>query len=544
MPSATVLGFRLAQFLEFARNQFVRNRRQIWLLCLITALGRLTSASAFDVSYWVWQREEPLTQDELTQLSAQDVHTIYWHVGELENRGDQWQWKTRFPFPPKAPIHFVPVVRLVSHERQPFSPASTSSLVRSLTPAARLTGELQLDYDAPDRLLDDYGRALATIHEITPHLTITALPHWSRPDHLRALAPSVDELFPMLYDFEAEPVLPREGPHALIVPETMLKMLGDWSACPKPWHAGLPTFARLTVYDATGKSRGQIRNWNWDEVCLNHALIGPSKPLPGATVLRAQGPLHISNVRLQTGDQLIVRLVERSALRDAIKAAGQKNARGVTLFRLPDSTASSGWSLAQLSHLEAKPHLTLQPTDPPNALVLTNDSAADLEPRLPSSNQNERGYTVEIAADSPIFREAEAGDFVTVAGSRQTGEGVKRVAIPFATQLVFTFSQLGAGQSLKTGLIQLVPAASFRHARYRVRITKKNGNHSNEASYVLPWQSLHGGHRLCHGWRLVRSSGQVRGHPRYAAGKVARRNFSGNVDHPRRRPAARYRNAR
>jgi hypothetical protein len=273
----------------------------------------------------------------------------------------------------------------------------------------------------------------------------------------------------MLYDFEAEPILQNESPQPLIAPMKMAKMLTDWSACTKPWHAGLPTFARLTVYDAEGKSRGQIRNWNWEEVCLNRALLRAPTSSMGTSVLRAHAAVAISNTRLRKDDQLVVRLTDRSALRDAIEQAKKSSALGVTFFRLPDASASSGWSLLQLLHLDGKPKLSLQRTDSEDSLTVQNDGTTDLEPCAWSGQGEEPGYALEIAADSAIFREAEAGEFATVTGYREATDGLKRVAIPFATRLACSFSQLRAKQSLKTGLIQLAPGASFQHARYRFR---------------------------------------------------------------------------
>src|SRR6266496_4919038 len=80
------------------------------------------SSHAHDLRYWVWQRDDPLDEQELTELAAQNVDTIYWQVGELENIGSRWRWKARFdlPLPNAAHIRFVPVVRLVSREHQPF----------------------------------------------------------------------------------------------------------------------------------------------------------------------------------------------------------------------------------------------------------------------------------------------------------------------------------------------------------------------------------------------------------------------------------------
>jgi uncharacterized membrane protein YbaN (DUF454 family) len=60
-----------------------------WFVSLMAIVGLLMSVLpgfAFDLSYWIWQRSEPLSESELSELAKQDVHTIYWHVGELEKK--------------------------------------------------------------------------------------------------------------------------------------------------------------------------------------------------------------------------------------------------------------------------------------------------------------------------------------------------------------------------------------------------------------------------------------------------------------------------
>src|SRR5207248_9758272 len=152
--------------------------------------------------------------------------------------------KARFNFPSSdaARIRFVPVVRLVSREHQPFSDASIAALLTSLSSVSAKHDELQLDYDAPDRLLADYAAALKRSRTLVPRLTIVALPHWNRADYLKLLEPNVDELLPMLYDFEAEPILKDQSPLPLISPQKISKLLENWRACRKSWRAGLPVF--------------------------------------------------------------------------------------------------------------------------------------------------------------------------------------------------------------------------------------------------------------------------------------------------------------
>jgi hypothetical protein len=438
---------------------------------LILAIAAVSSAipmasTAHDVRYWVWQRDDPLDEQELAELGAQKIDTIYWQIGELENIGQTWHWKARFNFPSSntAHIRFVPVVRVVSKEHQPFSDASITALLASLSSASANHDELQLDYDAPDRLLADYAGALKRVHNLVPRLSIAALPHWSRVDYLKLLEPNVDELLPMLYDFESEPILKDQSPLPLISPEKISKLIESWRACRKPWRAGLPVFARLSVYDASQKLRGQIRNWNWDELCFNRSFQMANGGQFGASILRATKSTSIANTAIHPGDEVIVREVDRSALRGAISSALRAGAQGIVFFRLPDSTASSGWSLRQLGHLEAGPRLILRKPADSETLELSNVSDGDLKPRFGRSEVEAGGYALEIEAAMPIFREAQPGDFV----SMDAFAGEKRARVPFATRLRFQFTQLRAKENLRTGLIQLAPGADFRQTRYRI----------------------------------------------------------------------------
>jgi len=295
-------------------------------------------------------------------------------------------------------------------------------------------------------------------------LTIAALPHWGRADYLKLLESNVDELLPMLYDFEAELVLKNQSPLPLISPEKILKLIESWRACRKPWRAGLPVFARVSVYDANQKLRGQIRNWNWDELCFNPSFEMSNGGKFGASILRAIRSTSIANTAIHPGDEVIVREVDRTALRGAMSSALRAGAQGVVFFRLPDSTASSGWSLRQLGHLETGPRLILQKPADSETLELSNVSDGDLKPRFGRREMEAGGYALEIEAAMPIFREAQPGDFV----SMDAFAGEKRARVPFATRLRFQFAQLRAKENLRTGLIQLAPGADFRQTRYRI----------------------------------------------------------------------------
>src|SRR5436190_1725457 len=433
-----------------------------------------SSANAFESAFWVWQRNEPLSDAERAELSAQGVRTIYWQVGELENVGETWRWKARFALPRtgSGELRCVPVVRLESRERSPFATRSLEALLSALSPVTKGADELQIDYDAPDRLVGEYAGALKKIHALVPKLGITALPGWSRSAVWRVLEGSVDELLPMLYDFEPDPVIEGAAPLPLLDPEKLERSLAAWSQCQIAWRAGLPSFARVTLFDPSGKSRGHIREWSWDALGFNKSL-GTLRPTGlGVTVFKASAATRVTNTPVKVDQLLAVRWPDRAGLARVIDQVKKTNARGLVFFRLPDSTAPSGWSLRQLGHLDATPRLVLRKAGTPAQLELVNESDADLEPRLSGAEgkgELDRGYALELDASAAVFRDAPEGDFWRVVGQGDPENAPRSVAVPLATRLIFWFSNLRARYSVRSGMIQLAPGANFDQIRYRVR---------------------------------------------------------------------------
>jgi hypothetical protein len=430
------------------------------IVCVLLLILGAAGALGFETGYWAWQRNEPPSAEEMEELSAQGVRTIYWQVGELIENGTTWRWNGRFQLPANArEIRFVPVVRLESRERTPFSPEANASLFPALAAAAKDRDELQIDYDAPDRLLHDYAATLKEIRKLVPRLSVTALPHWARPFAVHELKGAADEMLVMLYDFEPDP---KGGePLPLISPAKIEQYLADWNASGTVWRAGLPVFARVTVMDADNKSRGHVRAWNWDDVCFNSALEIASPTNLGVTVFRAKRDTRVANAAVRSGQLVVTRTPERAALAQAAVTAPTTNAQGMVFFRFPDSTDPSGWSLRQLGHLEAAPHLSIKINPDTGAIELMNTSDADLPF---SATANARGYALQIEAPAAIFRDASVGDFWRVTGDADD----RPVTIQLATRLTFWFSHLRAHETLRTGTIRLAPTANFTQAHWRI----------------------------------------------------------------------------
>jgi hypothetical protein len=413
-----------------------------------------------------------VSADEEFELARQKVRALYWNVGELECRGASWRWKT-------APLelgdpHFrvIPVVRLTTEERAPFVPAALADLTDKLRPIAR-DGGLQIDFDCPDRLLGHYADALAAIRQTIPHLSITALTHWPRVADFPKLAQSVEEIAPMFYDMQGDPtgVSATAPPPPLLDPAQVEAALKMWSACPVPWRAGLPTFARLTVFDRTGLSRGQIPNWAWDDLCFHKDLrtLGPTHL--GVTLFRADDDIRVARTAVAKDEIVASRFVDRGALMEVLEKVRKAGAAGVIFFRLADGTDPSGWSAADLGALAGAnaPQLVLRAAGD-DRLELVNDSVRDLPVRLSGEKSDrDRGYALEIDAPAPLFREALAGDFWRVTSHiRPDSDKPVPVAVPLATRVTYWFSHLPARSRLQTGLLQLAPGASLGQIRYRI----------------------------------------------------------------------------
>jgi hypothetical protein len=447
--------------------------RFLWLFLILLSAAYGWAAS-FDRAYWVWHRTEALEPEEAAELTGQKVATLYWNVGELENRGEQWIWKNPPPYLKEvAPgFHVVPVVRLTSGEREPFAEKSLASLERKVLKAAR-AGEVQIDFDCPDRLIGAYAAALVEIRHVVPHLSITALAHWPHLPEFPALARSVEEIAPMFYDLQPDPtgVSIDAPPPPLLDPERLATTLHDWSACPIPWRAGLPTFARLTVFDPTGLSRGQIPNWSWDDFCFHKNLhtLGPTRL--GVTLLQADADIRVAGTPVARDEIVASRFVDHSALARAFDQARDAGARGAIYFRLADGSDPAGWSTADLDDVSAAhvPNLILRVLGG-ESFELVNDSDCDLAPRLAGGKSDrDRGYALEIDAPAPLFREALAGDFwrVTSHANPDSPKPVP-VAVPLATRVTYWFSHLPARSRLQSGLLQFAPGATLSPIRYRV----------------------------------------------------------------------------
>jgi hypothetical protein len=432
---------------------------------------------AFGSSYWVWHRATPLTAEEVDELARQHVTRLYWEVGEVGFQGGKWGWISQtVPRETRrwSRLEIIPVVQIIPDEGF----ASSNSELIALLKSVAESGQLQIDCDCPDRLLDRYGAFLGQLHREVPRLSLTALAHWIHHPAWPALERNAVEVLPMFYDLYPDPIQTSETnpPLPLLKPDE--PQMESWQECRIPWQAGLPTFVRVSLYDPTGRPRGHIRDWSWNEICFQKALrpLGPARF--GTALFAVDENLRLNLTPLPKGSLLAVRSADRGVIAEATAAVRRFGAQGVVYFRMPDGSDPSGWSLRQVGQFlpgePFTPKLSVRLSEG-QQVELANISDSDLPPRvLDETGAGDRGYALEVNADAPIFREAEAGEFWRVAAHVTPDTNPRPTGIPLATRLTFWFSHLRAGEVMRTGLVQLAPGVKPDKLRYRVLGTGEN----------------------------------------------------------------------
>jgi len=450
---------------------------------VVTALwlAAVSIQAETDISFWVWHRTTDILSSERDQLTNAGCKTLYWHTGMIAVREGVWTgdggWLAPANTPSSANLRCVPVLRGIIGALRSL-PREPDGLIRLLQRARERwnADEVQLDFDCPDRLLGDYAAQLARCREaIKPaRLSITALAGWAAHPDFGTLQTSVDELLPMFYDLKPDtPDQSRQGSFESLLDATVFtRHLKAWQRCQTPWRAGLPCFARVSLFDPDGRSRGHLRDWSWDQIVFHGALL--DVPLRGsglhALEVTRQTRLHATD--LLQGQKIVVREVDVNVARHCARLSRENGACGVVWFRLPVENASASWSLTQVLSLSSDAPL-LQLRVEKDALVLSNNGFSDLPPRFATQLNKQRGWQIEIETidSSPVFREVVPGDFASV----KPGSELNR-----ATRVTLWFANLKAGASRTAPLFQLAPGTAISKLRWRCL-----GDSDN-----VPWQSF------------------------------------------------------
>lgn len=388
-------------------------------------------------AFWVWHRTSALQPSEESALGKAGVRTLYWQTAECAWTGKGWDLNP-YGNPLSSPAaRIVPVFRLKPESAFLAVKDAPRELAERIRTTCGSPGEVQIDFDCPDRLLGGYAWFLRQLgRELAPtEVSITALAAWPRRPEFDQLADAVSSLAPMFYDLEADdPAEAKAERFQPMVPGGAETLIGYWKDCPKPWRAGLANFERLSVFEADGRLLGHLRGWVPDTVFF-HPEFKRRELGRGVTLFETQGAKEWSGTRLAPGMRVVHRAPELAALSRLAAAADRAGAVGVVYFLLPGPGVEAAFSVSQLAHPEQAANPVVE-VGPDGSLVLENPGPADLPSRL---------WELEIVSKHPgVFRSASPGQF-----AEMTPRG--GVSPEIAVGMVLRFSKLPAGQRLVSG---------------------------------------------------------------------------------------------
>ncbi len=459
------------------KRQTIRTWAAVTLAALTTITPDLRGAEAFGISFWVWHRTKELTTAEQQKLSAAGVNRLYWHVGDLRREESAWQGELRTP-PRVEAIEVVPVIRLGAGPETARDEATFDDLAELLADYARATNstEIQIDYDCPDRLLQNYAKLLRkTAVSLEPvRLSATALAGWPDVPGFSEVAAAVDALFPMFYDLRTDhPEQVRSGVvEPIVSAATLSTKIPRWQDCGVEWWAGLPAYARVSIFDPDGRLSGHLLNWDWDELIFHPSLRLRESSPTGVSLLDVFRDDRLGDAAITAEQTVAIRLPDVAALAAAANAARSAGGRGIAWFRLSDTNAQSMLKITELTAIsdgrQPVGELGLF-SDDRGRLVLKNQGDGTLLPRFQGlEGPNDRGRKLDVElVDGGTFLVGSAGEFLRVAGHRGVRSPTpERVPPDRAERLSFWFAGLGAGESLRTGVIRRMNDSS--RLRWRV----------------------------------------------------------------------------
>ena len=415
------------------------------LMALCACDGRKPAAEHGDLteppSFWVWHRSSELNDAEVRVLNEARTRKLYWQAAECRWENGAWVFKRIAQPMAAAPgIVILPVFRIEPQTAFLGSPDAAgrfAEMVRRWLGDAPMPGEIQLDFDCPDRLLDRYARFLTDTRKASApaEISITALASWPRHPQFRKLAAAVDSFAPMFYDLEADDAADvKAGRFQSLADPDVCKHIASWSQCPKPWLAGLPNFERLSVFAADGALIGHVRDWGYDTLFF-HPHLKRGETVNGTTVFDPVETLDLTGTRVAPGMKVVHRAPDVAELERLVEAARHAGAAGVIWFALPGPGMRAAFSVPHLTNSNAGLKLELYLADD-GSFILENPGPDDLPPGV---------WELVIRSDEPgCFRSASPGAFAEL--SLPGG-----LPAELADSLVLRFARLPAGESIVSG---------------------------------------------------------------------------------------------
>ncbi len=313
------------------------------------------------VAFWAWRAQAP-SAAEIEQVKRQTgAKLLFLRAGQLDYEQGRLRRNLRRiravsgKLPDTIETHLVyNGTRDLLAGLEKIEPAALAELIsetfktdfdRAARDGARVAG-IQLDIDAPTRLLPRYGETLRKLRERIPQgikLSITGLPTWMDSPKIGDLLDSVDFWTPQFYGASipgrVDELIPISSPTAVRQAVIKARELG------RPFYAGLTAYGYAVLYSPEGaliEARGDLDQ----SLIANHPHfeLTDSRPFDnrGASewryVYRALADVVIDGLVAHRGDLLMLDAPSAATLRATARVVREEAGSrllGVCIFRLP-----------------------------------------------------------------------------------------------------------------------------------------------------------------------------------------------------------------
>ncbi len=347
---------------------------------------RVLAVSEVPIAFWSWRTNAPSEAEINQAFTATKAQTLFLRAGQFDLTNDALRRirPVSGELPASIAVHLVyNATRDFLRGWEHLEPSAIAAniadtfradVARASNHRTRVAG-LQLDFDAPTRLLPQYATTLRRLRELLPpsiKLSITGLPTWAHSQDINAVLAAVDFWIPQCYGTNIPTHLSQRIP--ISSPTDVARTIRNVRRLNKPFYAGLSAYSYAILYAQEGgllELRGDL-DPAWAahnpslELVERQAFKDAASVSEMRYVYRAKSEIVLNGLIIKTGESLMFDLPSAESLRASARAvrenAGEK-LLGICVFRVPmeadETTLSAGEIAAALNDTPAKVATTL-----------------------------------------------------------------------------------------------------------------------------------------------------------------------------------------
>ncbi|HXG66572.1 MAG TPA: DUF3142 domain-containing protein [Blastocatellia bacterium] len=322
------------------------------------------------IAFWAWQSQAPEEADLQRAIAEARANALFLRAGQIDFEGDRLRRirALRGEFPRPIKLHLVyngTRSFLSSFERIEPLPlaAALANLYREDTERAQKEGArvigIQLDIDAPTRLLGRYGEALRLLRERLPPdaaLSITGLPTWIDSPAINSVLAAVDFWIPQCYGARIPERLDQVFP--ISSPRSVKRAIIGARRLKRPFYAGLAAYGYAIHYARDGSLialRGDLNPAlvvrSGDLELIERRPFAETEPSEWRYVYRARNDCVLDGLVIRAGESLMLDMPNAETLRACariVRQNGGEGLLGICIFRLPGSNDPTTLSIGEI----------------------------------------------------------------------------------------------------------------------------------------------------------------------------------------------------